>query len=236
MARTPKKSESTSSNQDIDLLDIYYEELSRVTVLDKDTEFNLLVEYCNSDTSTERKSIILEQVVESNLKLVFSLAKDLWKDKDKQTLQDLLSAGNEGLILAINKFDPKFKVRLCTYAGHWIAMCMRKVRSGPVRVPIDKPGPKYAPESAAPEGKYSLEVDDILQVDDSMREALASWLRFLTSRERYIIEHSYGLNPFKPCSLKEIGNKLSLSSERVRQIRFDAIHKLSGWVKFSNID
>lgn len=198
--------------------------------MDKDTEFNLLVEYSDENTTSDRKAIILNKVVESNLKLVFSLAKFLWKDKDKQTLQDLLSAGNEGLLLAINKFDPSYKVRLCTYAGHWITMCMRKVQPGPVKTPIDKPSPKYLDASLAPEGSYSLSEDDLMQVDDQSREAISLWLRFLTTRERYIVEHSYGLNPFKPASLKDIGSKLMLSSERVRQIRFEAVSKLRRWI------
>jgi RNA polymerase sigma factor (sigma-70 family) len=212
-----------------DVLDIYYSDLSKVSVLHKDIEFRLLQEYVNPSTSSERKSTILKQVVESNLKLVFSLAKYLWKDQDKNTLQELISAGNEGLVAAVNKFDPSYKVRLCTYAGHWINMHMRKVQKGPVKVPVDKVLPKYVDSSIVPEGSYSEDYDSLLSDD---KDSIATWLRFLSERERFIVERSYGLNPFDPISLKEIGKKLNLSSERVRQIRTAAVEKLKYWTKY----
>ena len=212
-----------------DILDIYYSDLSKVSVLNKDLEFKLLQEYSNPSVSLDRKTTILKQVVESNLKLVFSLAKYLWKDQDKNTLQELISAGNEGLVAAINKFDPVYKVRLCTYAGHWINMYMRKVQKGPVKIPVDKPIPKYMEQSYAPEGTYTEDYDSLLSED---KEAIATWLRFLSERERFIVEHSYGLHPFEPISLKEIGARLNLSSERVRQIRTTAVEKLKSWTKY----
>ncbi len=220
---------SDNSGGTTDILDIYYADLSKVSVLNKDVEFRLLQEYSNPSITDERKTTILKQVVESNLKLVFSLAKYLWKDQDKNTLQELISAGNEGLVAAINKFDPVYKVRLCTYAGHWINMYMRKVQKGPVKIPVDKAIPKYLEQSYAPEGTYTEDYDSLLSED---RDSIATWLRFLTERERFIVEHSYGLHPFDPVSLKEIGAKLNLSSERVRQIRTTAVEKLKSWTKY----
>jgi RNA polymerase sigma factor (sigma-70 family) len=214
-----------------DLLDVYYEELSRVVVLDKDLEFKYMEEYSNSETSVDRKNSILKAVIESNLKLVFSLAKNLWQDKNKETLQELISAGNEGLMLAMNKFDPKYKVRFCTYAGHWVNMCMRKVQKGPVRTPADKAAPKYLGEEKAPQGMYMVDLYELLEEDDD-KASLLLWSRFLSERERYILEHSYALSSKNFKSLKDIGKRLNLSSERVRQIRTEAVNKLRKWCQF----
>jgi RNA polymerase sigma factor (sigma-70 family) len=233
MSNTPKNGKGNNlSEQPEDGLDSYYNQLAEVTILDKELEFKYMEEYCRSTTSDSRKITIRQKVAESNLKLVFSLAKYLWKDKDKETLQELIAAGNEGLLIAMDRYDPKYKVRFCTYAGHWILMCMRKVQKGPLRLPADKAVPKILPEEAVPGEIYEVNLYEVLEQSHDL-DSLRTWMRFLTERERYIVEYSHGLSESGQIkSLREIGKKLKLSSERVRQLKTEAVKKLHRWCTF----
>jgi len=64
-------------------------------------------------------------LVESCLKLVFSLARKYWLDRDPESLQALISAGNVGLMEAVDKFDPDRGARFASYASFWILMHVR---------------------------------------------------------------------------------------------------------------
>jgi RNA polymerase sigma factor (sigma-70 family) len=224
--------ETNNYKEDQDSLDTYYNQLSTVTILDKDLEFKYMQEYCDSKTSDDRKTIIRQKVAESNLKLVFSLAKYLWKDKDKETLQDLISAGNEGLLMAMDRYDPKYNVRFCTYAGHWVLMCMRKVQKSPVRYPTDKKPPRILGEEAVPVGSFEMNLYEVLEESDDL-DSLRTFFRFLTEREIYILNNSHGLvEGGNVKSLRDIGKKLKLSSERVRQLKSGAVAKLKRWCEY----
>ena len=48
----------------------------------------------------------------------------------------------------------------------------------------------------------------------------------LTQREADVICYYFGLNGFKSLTLEEIGGKLNLTRERVRQIKDSAIRRL----------
>jgi RNA polymerase primary sigma factor len=61
---------------------------------------------------------------------------------------------------------------------------------------------------------------------DSLREEIEISLNTLTLREAGIIRLFFGLNCKRTYSLAEIGEKFKLTSERVRQIKKEAIKKL----------
>jgi RNA polymerase primary sigma factor len=63
------------------------------------------------------------QLVRSNLGLVFTIARDYFgRGLD---LDDLVGEGNLGLIRAAKDFDPLFGTRFSTYAGYWIKQSIR---------------------------------------------------------------------------------------------------------------
>ncbi|MDI9348095.1 MAG: RNA polymerase sigma factor RpoH [Methylacidiphilales bacterium] len=62
--------------------------------------------------------IAAEKLVLSNLRFVIHIAKKY--QGYGLSLQDLIQEGNIGLIKAIKRFNPKHKVRLITFAIHWI--------------------------------------------------------------------------------------------------------------------
>ena len=55
---------------------------------------------------------------------------------------------------------------------------------------------------------------------------VADALGCLTPRERLVIEQRFGLNDVGPCVLQEVGDRLGISRERVRQIQDEALAKL----------
>jgi RNA polymerase primary sigma factor len=65
-------------------------------------------------------------------------------------------------------------------------------------------------------------------VEDSLRsEALALALAALSERERQVIILRYGLADAEPKTLEEIGRRLGLTRERVRQIETEALKRLA---------
>jgi len=67
------------------------------------------------------------------------------------------------------------------------------------------------------------------QVELSLRsQALQQALRALTEREREVLALRYGLDDQEPKTLEEIGRRLGLTRERVRQIDVEALRRLAG--------
>jgi RNA polymerase primary sigma factor len=61
------------------------------------------------------------RLIESHLPLVKALAlKRYVNNKDFVDLDDLIGAGNEGLVLAAKRFDPTLGYRFATYAAWWV--------------------------------------------------------------------------------------------------------------------
>jgi RNA polymerase primary sigma factor len=77
--------------------------------------------------------------------------------------------------------------------------------------------------------------DILLKSDDNFFEefdksdlkiAINEGLKKLTKRERFIIEHFYGLNNKQKLALEDIGEKLGLTRERCRQIKNNSFKKM----------
>lgn len=231
------------------ILEEYYKDLSHVVLLTKKEEAALYKKYERGDKTAGHK------LVEGCLRLCFSIAKGYWKDNNPETLKELISAGNEGLIRALPKFKPEKDVKFSTYAGYWILMYIRKYAvedSKIVKPPIkSRRKSKLAEElkstASAANLVYIKTLEDVnmsssidgpdVEVETAEQKALLklrsdTLLRFLTNRERIVIERSFGLHTGKEESLKSIGRDLSLSSERVRQVKEVARSKLEKWAYY----
>ena len=75
------------------------------------------------------------------------------------------------------------------------------------------------PDTASPQADDSLKVE-------SLKTDLLSIMSLLNRREREIISLSFGLNGTQEMTLEEIGLRMDLTRERVRQIREKAIRKM----------
>lgn len=166
----------------------------------------------------------LDKLVRANLRFVVSIAKQ-YRDSGVP-FSDLISEGNVGLLQAARKFDPSRGVKFITYAVRWI-------RNSILAYIKDWRNEEEKDLDTLPEEEYENIADSVneefeeelldLQAKKSSVEDL---LKCLEKRELKIITMFYGLKTGRGLTLDEVGTKLHISSERVRQIKEKAITKL----------
>ncbi len=106
----------------------YYEEICKQPFLDRETERALFLKLRDNSTSLEEKKKIRDTLINSNLRFVFKQAKAYSKN-DPESFGELIGAGNEGLIVGLEKYDPNCGVKFLTYAGWWVIQRILKEMS-----------------------------------------------------------------------------------------------------------
>ena len=281
----------TNSMNETTVLSSYLNEISKVSLLTQDEETELAVRAAAGDTAAKNK------IISSNLRFVVNVAKK-YQNRGLD-LEDLISEGNIGLIMAIERFDVSKGYKFISYAVWWIRQSILKAineKSRMIRLPAnkalemgqinfekrriassDKSEAEEITEIAKNLGMTESHVKDMLNISKEMisldntvssdsstttvgdfiedtnnlspeeqsietvlKEDIDSLLdNTLTEREAYIIRRRFGLNGYSTVSLKDLGTKLNLSKERVRQIEKKAIgllksssrsYKLEGYV------
>jgi RNA polymerase primary sigma factor len=119
-------------------IDTYLDSIGTVPLLTPEQEIQLgrqvqrmveLKELGRELTSQERKEVkvgdrALQRFVQSNLRLVVSVAKRYAGVLEHMDLMDLVQEGNLGLITAVRKFDPGRGYKFSTYSYWWIRQAM----------------------------------------------------------------------------------------------------------------
>jgi RNA polymerase sigma factor (sigma-70 family) len=175
----------------------------------------------------------------ANLALVVHMAKAY--NGRGVPLADLIQEGNIALMHAVERFDPERGCRLGTYASAWLQRAMyRTVRSlsRTVRLPESA---RHATSRSVPidepmgEGRPSLtdvliEPEAIAPDDEAarqqIRERARAHLEELGGHEAFVVRRRFGIGHEGPMTLREIGEELGLTRERVRQIEKAALDKL----------
>lgn len=109
-------------------LSIYYAEICKEPILTRTEEEDLFKKFQAKETTEKEKEVIRSRIIRANLRFAFKQAKNYSKN-DPGVFEDLISAGNEGLIVGFEKFNPNAKVRFLSYAGWWVVQRILKEMS-----------------------------------------------------------------------------------------------------------
>ncbi len=114
-------------------LTLYLQSISRYPLLTADQEKELGRRYKDEGDLEAR-----EMLINSNLRLVVSVAKNFRNGNHNIPLEDLIAEGNSGLMTAVEKFDYTRGFRFSTCAVPWIKQAITKSildNSRAIRVP-----------------------------------------------------------------------------------------------------
>jgi RNA polymerase sigma factor (sigma-70 family) len=168
---------------------------------------------------------VKKHLIEANLRLVVSIAGK--HTTSSVPIADLVSEGNLSLMQAVEKFDYTRGFRFSTYASWAIAKGYAR------RIPAETNRPDRAIAIEFTDIQKDMRTEGLVGVVaiENTRRSLAEVIKNnLDQREQYIIDHHFGLIRTgvkkKVMSLKQIGDHLGLSKERIRQIELEALQKL----------
>lgn len=167
---------------------------------------------------------VKNEIVQANLRLVVSIAKRHLAHG--QDLFEIISDGNVSLMRAVDKFDYTRGFKFSTYAS-WAVM---------------KNYARSIPEQRRLGERYQTGWDEMLDTvgtlpgdegendqQAAVRGTLDRMLATLDDRERCILRQRYGLDERgQPQTLEQIGRRLGVSKERIRQLEARAMTKLRG--------
>ncbi|HEY1859944.1 MAG TPA: sigma-70 family RNA polymerase sigma factor, partial [Gemmataceae bacterium] len=176
---------------------------------------------------------VKDQLINANMRLVVSIAKR--HSGQAENFFELLSDGNMSLIRAVEKFDFGRGFKFSTYAS-WAIM---------------KNFARSIPEEKHRRERYVTGHDELFDVSPDHRtdeqDLLASaeqaskrvnrLLEYLDPREQQIIRMRAGLDDnARPMTLEEIGQRMGITKERVRQLNVRIMNKLRTIAREQHMD
>ena len=109
----------------VESVNLYFSSIKKAKSLSNEKEYNLWLSMQQGSSSAR------EQLIFANLPYVVSVAKKYLPSG--AALEDLIQAGNEGLVIAVDKFDASLGFRLISFATWFIENEVRKAAYGYIR-------------------------------------------------------------------------------------------------------
>lgn len=183
------------------------------------------------------------EAIRRNLRLVIRVAAS-YPGRPRASFADLVQDGTLGLIRAVDEFDPGRGWRFSTYAVPAIvrAIAAGAEGDGAIRTPKGTPGSGPRGEAAArargagsldqpdrygdpsgesiPDWRPEADWEDLHELERAavVREALAA-VEAAEPRPAGVLRGRYGIGAEAPLKLREVGERLGVTRERVRQIQ-----------------
>lgn len=112
---------------------LYLKDINRIPLLSREEEYELAIKAKNGDKAAKDK------IINSNLRFVVNIAKQ-YQGRGLD-LMDLISEGNVGLLIAIDKFEPEKGYHFISYGVWWIRQSILKAiyeKSRMIRLPLNR--------------------------------------------------------------------------------------------------
>lgn len=167
-------------------------------------------------------------LVEENLNLARAYAPTSpWVRFARLETDDAVQAAALGLCRAAQRYDPA-NTKFSTYSRYWMWAAIQN-DGGRRRMATGRPGKSVFTRQTANDGDMEALVPDphgAAAPADGVSGRLLGLLSTLTGRERRCVELRYGLLGGVPLNLREVGETVGVSAERVRQIVNCALNKM----------
>lgn len=218
-------------------LNTYLDEIGQQSLLSPEEEQSLAVKIAGGSLRAQDK------LVTANLKFVVSTARQY--QGRGLNIDDLVAEGNVGMLKAAAKFTPDVKKRFVVFATPYIRRAIERAidqQTSLYKIPKDadtllerkigrplstdeqlgsKSGVTLMSVLSDPDARHP--VDTLMEKNDL--EDIKSRLSLLDERQRQVVSYYYGIDA-DHLTMAEIGERMGLKRERVRQIRDKALRKL----------
>lgn len=117
----------------------YYDRTVKAPLLSREEELDLFLELQDAAITEKRAQEIRDRIIQANMRFVFREAKR-YSRTEPWMFEELVSAGNVGLLIGLQKYDPNSGFKFLTYAGWWVKQSIldHMSRWRLVRLPVGK--------------------------------------------------------------------------------------------------
>jgi len=199
-------------------MDVIRRHLKRETIWKKSVLIELFIWH-------ERQLDLRSKIVTANMGLVLAMGKRM--DRNSVEFTDLISEGSMALLRATEKFNCSLGWKFSTYACRAILKSFSRASKQAFRYrsrfPVQLDTTLIKEELI--DHRRQNNAEDLV---DDVRDILKYNTADLTGVERSIVEMRFSLKNAerKPLTLRQVGEMMGLTKERIRQIQKKALNKL----------